>query len=378
MNEGIWIPGEKRINKKCSSLSACIWATHRGLEDQNSNSWNSFKQKKSNHLFVKAQLWDSGISILTVFLLHSNSTFFLEFVFGWWQIKITAIWVHSKHRDLQDGAAYLRTKQEPGKEQRQRWKNTTWEVSHESRTFCHRRQNRTCHVSKLKSWHYRCMHCIRSWWLLYLFSPYIEETLKFVVISQTTYILHIHWISMYSLVQILSIFFIDMCCKMAGNCTWVSRSQSLPWMADSGQSCLNRRWGFDGMVESQCVRSTSLGTLQKKCHSIYIYKYIHVDYMWDWLSIVCCFVDVLHCMCSCSMCLFYTSLICSWRKWNWSSMNRRTQWWFGCGRCRNGGSLVVFSRFHKAKIPMGFMVFLQATMFWCCFFVVLQNQRGCL
>lgn len=45
--------------------------------------------------------------------------------------------------------------------------------------------------------------------------------------------------------------------------------------------------------------------------------------MWDWLSIVCCFVDVLKIMsCSCSMCLFYTSLVSSWTKLSWSQMKR--------------------------------------------------------
>ena len=119
---------------------------------------------------------------------------------------------------------------------------------------------RTCHVSKVKSWHYRCMNCMISWWLLYLFSPYIEETLVFGVISllhiyNILYIyIYIHyWISMY-IVQVLSIFFMGHVLQNvamigpngAGNCTdRASRSQSLPWMADSGQSCfLNRRWGW--------------------------------------------------------------------------------------------------------------------------------------
>lgn len=97
-------------------------------------------------------------------------------------------------------------------------KNNTWEVSHESRKFCHRHLEKqywaafeTMHVGrtlffwpkknlpffddsfKLALQIYKLMTLVS----LYLFSPYIEATLKFVVIS----LLHIYyiqyWISMY-------------------------------------------------------------------------------------------------------------------------------------------------------------------------------------
>ena len=70
----------------------------------------------------------------------------------------------------------------------------------------------------------------------------------------------------------------------------VSRSQSLPWMADSGQSCLKPSLGFRwdcrkgvcgealkmGVNILDIYTKQWLGTSQKKCHSIYIYIYMWI------------------------------------------------------------------------------------------------------
>lgn len=89
--------------------------------------------------------------------------------------------------------------------------------------------------------------------------------------------------------------------------------------------------------------------------------------MWDWFSIVCCFVDVLKFMsCSCSMCLFYTSLVCSWAKVELISNEALTHritdpsWWFGFGSCGNAGTAM-----------------LKSVVYWCCLIdFINQNSHG--
>lgn len=150
----------------------------------------------------------------------------------------------------------------------------------------------------------------------------------------------------------------------------VSRSQSLPWMADSGQSCLNRRWGFDGIVESQCVEKHFRGYICGLHVGLILYCLV---FRWCLESCPILYHGfyIIHIF---GMFMDKVELIS-----NEALTHRITDpsWWFGFGTCGNAGT-VVFSRFHNAKIPMGFMVILQSAMFWCCFFVVLQNQGGSL